>query len=137
MPLGRGWFVEPQAQIIWQRVDLDDTSDEFSGIDYDAFNTWTGRLGLRLEGNTVVQNAPVQPYVDVNLWKNFDSKNSATFNDDTVTTQTGGTSLELGAGLSAQVTQDVGLYGGIRYTTDISGPERDGIGGTFGLRVKW
>lgn len=137
LPIGQGWVLEPQAHLIWQRFELDDTKDLFSSIAYDAFDTWTGRLGLRLEGNTTFENKPIQPYFDVNLWRNFDSKYDVIFNDRAVTTKTGGTSLELGAGLSMQIAGAVDLYGGIKYMVDVDGPKRQGVGGTFGLRVKW
>ncbi|MEJ5902446.1 autotransporter outer membrane beta-barrel domain-containing protein [[Ochrobactrum] teleogrylli] len=85
--LGGGWKLEPQAQIIWQRVDFDDTYDQYSSIDYDASNSWTGRLGLRLEADTTINEVPVQPFVDVNLWHNFSSSYATQFNDGSMTTK--------------------------------------------------
>src|SRR5690606_22188907 len=96
LPLGGGWVLEPQAHIIWQRVDFSDTHDPFSSIGYDAFDSWTGRLGLRLEGNTVVNGIAMQPYADVNLWQNFGADYSVVFNDRAVVTGTEGTMLEFG-----------------------------------------
>lgn len=137
LPLGGGWTLEPQAHIIWQRVDLSDTSDSFSSIGYDGFNSWIGRLGLRLEGNTVFNSMVVQPYADVNLWHDFGTNYSVIFNDRAVVTGMEGTSLEFGAGLSAQVTSETSVWSGIKYMTGIEGPAGEGLGGTLGLRVKW
>jgi len=95
-----------------------------------------GRAG-RLKRNPAGEEKPLQPYVDMNIWRNFDGKNDVTFNDRTIATGLEGNSIEFGTGLSTQVAQNVSLYGGVKYTTDISGPENRGVGGMFGLRVKW
>lgn len=135
--LGNGWALEPQAQLIWQRVDLDDTEDLYSGIDYKALDSWTGRLGLRLEYGTTLNGIAIKPFVDVNLWHNFSSDYDVVFNDTPVTTQLEGTWLELGGGLSTQVTQNVGVYGALHYTTGLDSNDSEGFGGNIGLRVKW
>lgn len=35
------WTLEPQAQLIWQRVDFDDTRDLYSAIDFQSFDAVT------------------------------------------------------------------------------------------------
>jgi autotransporter family porin len=137
LPLGGEWVLEPQAHIIWQRVDFSDTRDPFSSIGYDAFDSWTGRLGVRLEGNTIFNGMPVQPYADANLWQNFGADYSVVFNDRAIVTGTEGTTLEFGAGLSAQLNSESSVWGGIKYTTGIDGPAGDGLGGMLGVRMKW
>ena len=84
--LGHGWTLEPQAQIIWQHIRLNDTRDPFSSIDYKPFDVVTGRLGVRLEGNVTLNGMAVQPFVDVNLWHTFSSSYTVTFNDRPLTT---------------------------------------------------
>ena len=78
--LGSGWTLEPQAQVIWQYIDLDDTSDPFTSIDYDAFDAFTGRIGARLEANLQFGTMPLQPFLDVNLWHNFSATDTIVFN---------------------------------------------------------
>ncbi|WMT92883.1 autotransporter outer membrane beta-barrel domain-containing protein [Pelagibacterium sp. H642] len=135
--LNENWTIEPQAQLIWQNVHLDDTEDQFSSIEYGALNGLTGRLGFRLEGDLEAGDVPVQPFADVNFWHNFGSSYTATFNDRPVTTNVGGTSLELGAGLAAEISPDVSLYGAVNYTMGLSGQGNGGFGGHVGLRVSW
>jgi len=135
--LAHGWTLEPQAQLILQHINLDDTSDPFSSIGYDGFNSLTGRLGLRLEGNTTLNGVPIQPFVDVNLWHDFSSSYTVVFNDQSVRTSLGGTSLEFGGGISAQVTENVSTYGALHFTTSLDGAGSKGFGGNVGLRVKW
>lgn len=135
--LGNGWTLEPQAQLIWQRVGLDDTRDPYSSIDYEAFDTLTGRLGARLEGSTTLNGMPVQPFIDVNLWHNFASDYTVEFNDRTLKTELNGTSLEFGGGLSAQLTENVNAYGALHYTTGLDSNDSEGFGGNIGLRIRW
>jgi outer membrane autotransporter protein len=135
--LGDSWKLEPQAQIVWQRVDLDDTDDGFSGIDYEPYDGFIGRLGVRLEGNTTLGGKPVQPFATVNLWQEFSGDNTIVFNEESVTVATGGTTLELQGGLTAQWTEKVSLYGSVGYMTSVGDEDFDGFTGNLGLRAKW
>ena len=62
-----GWTIEPQAQLIWQRIDFDDSSDAFSEISHEAFDSTTGRLGARLERSV----GALLAHLGVNLWHGF------------------------------------------------------------------
>ena len=60
-----GWTIEPQAQLIWQRIDFDDSSDAFSPRSgMKRSNSTTGRLGARLERSVGARLA----HLGVNLW---------------------------------------------------------------------
>lgn len=132
-----GWTLEPQAQLIWQGIYLDSTRDRFSSIDYDDFDSLTGRLGVRLEGNAVIDGRSIQPFLDLNLWHDFSTSYRVTFNDRPVTTELEGTSLEIGGGLSVRIAENVSAYGALHFTTGLDGGRDDGWGGNVGLRVKW
>src|SRR3546814_9996074 len=80
-PIGDGWWIEPQGQIIWQRVRLDDRVDPFSTIGYPRFDAFTGRLGFRIEGDTITANRPWQYFGSVDLWHNFSQTVKMQFND--------------------------------------------------------
>jgi len=43
-----GWRIEPQAQVIWQRVDVDDLVDDIARVRYSDGVSTVGRLGIRL-----------------------------------------------------------------------------------------
>lgn len=135
--LGNGWTVEPQAQLIWQRVDLDDTRDAFSTIDHGVTDGFIGRLGARLESNTLVSGVPLKPFVDINLWHSFDATSPVIFNGRAVVTDLGGTSLEVGGGISAQLSKFVSLYGGASFATDLDGDDHQSYSGNVGLRIRW
>jgi len=136
-PVGRSLTLEPQAQLMWQRVDLGDARDPFTTIDYQSFNAFTGRLGLRLEADTLVRHTPVQPFISADLWHDFSRTANVMFNDRNVATAIGGTSLELRGGVSAQLTTNIAVYGSLDYTTNLNRETRRSIGGNFGIRIKW
>jgi len=79
----------------------------------------------------------VKPFVDVNLWHNFSTDYSVVFNDRSLTTEIEGTSLEVGAGISALLTNGVRAFGAVQYTTDLDGQDSEGFGGNIGVRVNW
>ena len=137
LALGRGWVLEPQVQGIWQYVDLDSTSDPFTTIDYDDFSAFTGRIGVRLEGNTQIGNTALQPFIDVNLWRNFSATDTIVFNAHSVAVESEGLLLEIGGGISATITQSLSLYGQASYGTSLDDNDAKTLGGSVGLRFKW
>ncbi|TCA18538.1 autotransporter outer membrane beta-barrel domain-containing protein [Rhizobium leguminosarum bv. viciae] len=46
--LGDGWQVEPQAQVIWQTIRMDDFNDGAADVRYDNLNSLAGRIGARV-----------------------------------------------------------------------------------------
>ena len=137
IPIAQDWVLEPQGQIIFQHLDVDDQNDGFSTVNFDTDDSWTGRVGLRLQGNLQTSAGLMQPYLKANLWHGFDGTDNVRFGTDLISTDFGGTSLELGGGLVAAVTQDVSLFATADYTFDVSGENQRIIEGNVGLRVKW
>lgn len=141
IPLLGGWMFEPQIQGIWQNIDFDDTSDLFSSIDYEDFDLFTGRLGMRLGGETHIRSTEFKPYLVINLWHNFSGDDATVrFNGRPVTTDLSTTALEVGGGFSTQLTSLVSIYGQVSYSTDVfNGDTGDlnGVGGNAGVRLRW
>ncbi|WP_239499303.1 autotransporter domain-containing protein [Paraburkholderia tuberum] len=69
MPLGPGFVLEPQMQVIWQHVGLNEANDGLGPVDPGSTSGVTGRLGLwtieRAGGDVW------QPYVRTNLWRDW------------------------------------------------------------------
>jgi autotransporter family porin len=133
--LAEDWTLEPQAQLIWQKLSLDDQTDAFSSVRFDSDDTVTGRLGLRLKGD--LQDGAFQPYVKANLWHAFDSDQRIGFGGDPIVTETGGTTLEIGGGVVAKLSESASLYASADYTTNLGGERTHVIEGNIGLRIKW
>ena len=60
-----------------------------------------------------------------------------TFNERDVTTEIGGTWLELGGGLDVQVTDKLSAYSKASYAFSFDGDLDDAVKGDIGMRVTW
>jgi autotransporter family porin len=136
--LSEGIALEPQAQVIWQNLDLDDSEDDFADINYDTPDTFTGRLGARLTGSFESDaGTQWQPYLKANLWYSPSKTDEVSFDVDDVKTKIGSTAVEVGGGLVAAISDSVRLFGTGDYTFDVGGQEKEAIEGNLGLQVSW
>ena len=131
------WKLEPQGQLIWQHLSLDDQSDGFSTVSFESDDAVTGRLGVRLQGNFQTAAANFQPYLKANLWHNFDSEDRIVFAETPIITEFGGTALEVGGGVIAKLSESTSLFGTADYTFDVDGEKTRVFEGNIGLSVKW
>lgn len=131
------WTIEPQAQLIWQHLSFDDQADNFSTISLDADDGLTGRLGFRLQGNFPMGTGSLQPYLKANVWHNFDSTDRLSFGGDPILTERDGTSLELGGGVVAKLSESTSLFATADYTTNLGGEKIRVFEGNLGISVKW
>lgn len=131
------WTLEPQGQLIWNHLSLDDQLDSFSSVSFDSDDVVTGRLGLRLLGNFETGVGITQPYLKANLWHNFSADQTIRFAGDPIISEIGGTSLELGGGIVAQLTENVSLFTTADYTMNLGGQKKRIFEGNIGLSVKW
>ena len=131
--LSAHWTIEPQAQILWQQIKLDDRADEFSAIDFATGDVLTGRAGLRLQG----EYGGLQPYLHASLWHGFSGDQSTRFGTDPIRTDLGRTEAEVGAGLIAQLGQRIAVHVKGDYAFDADGPRSRRYGGTVGVTIRW
>ncbi|TIV25219.1 MAG: autotransporter outer membrane beta-barrel domain-containing protein, partial [Mesorhizobium sp.] len=135
--LGQGWTLEPQAQLVWQHLSLDDARDRFSSVSYDSDDDVTGRIGLRLQGETVLDEMPLQPYLKANLWHDFGGTDRVDFEGTGISTESRSTSFEFGGGVVAKVSDKVSVFATGDYTTNLAGDKRRVLEGNLGVSVKW
>ncbi|MDH7791322.1 autotransporter outer membrane beta-barrel domain-containing protein [Ochrobactrum sp. AN78] len=135
--LSGSWTLEPQAQLIWQSLSLDDQADRYSSVSFDSDNAWTGRIGMRLQGAEDTSIGKLRPYLKANLWQNFSSDQTVRFATDPIVTDLKGTSLEVGGGLTLDITEKASLYATADYTTNLGGERNRIWEGNIGLNVKW
>jgi outer membrane autotransporter protein len=113
IPVSEHWVVEPQAQLIHQRIDLDKQNDGFSDVSFDSQPYWTGRLGARLKGRYLIDNLPIVPYLRTNLLHSFGGKDTTTYNGlDRIKTEHKASSMDVGIGMVAEVPEGVSGVGG-------------------------
>lgn len=138
-----GWSIEPQLQLIHQRLRLDDVSIPGALVKQDADSGWIGRAGVRIKGSFATGAGTLQPYARVNVYRSAKGNDVARFvNPAAVTpigTPIGGTSTELAAGFTLDLSPSTSLYGELGKLWASSGAARVGssINAGLGVRVKW
>lgn len=134
--LSERWSLEPQAQVIAQKVSLDSASDSVSHISHDAQVELTGRVGVRLEGAFKGSSDHLlQPYAQVNLWHGDGGRDTLTFDGvDKIKTDYRYTSVQLESGVVAQVNEALSLQGGVQYTANLDSRQQEASGVNLGMR---
>jgi outer membrane autotransporter protein len=138
---GPGFILEPEGQIIWQRVSFRDDDDGLGPVGLGKTSGASGRLGLR--GKWTI-NDPAgrvwQPYVLANVWRDWGGGATTMFADDPVPLLAQATRLEFAGGLSAKLLPGLSLYAQAGYQFAVDGTDgggRDGVKGNFGVRYSW
>ncbi|RYY93906.1 MAG: autotransporter outer membrane beta-barrel domain-containing protein, partial [Comamonadaceae bacterium] len=63
------WTIEPQLQLVHQRLSLDDANIVGARVQQDSHNGWTVRAGVRVKGQIDTGAGSLQPYARVNVYK--------------------------------------------------------------------
>ncbi|MFW9269234.1 autotransporter outer membrane beta-barrel domain-containing protein [Pseudomonas sp. D2-30] len=137
-PIGisENWVVEPQAQLINQRISLDTPNGENG--DSSELSTWSGRVGARLKGAYQVNGLGVEPYVRTNLWHTVQSADTVTLDKvDKISSSRKSSTVEVGLGLVARVTPVVSLYVSADYSSDVDDNDLNGVIASLGVRMRW
>jgi outer membrane autotransporter protein len=139
---GPGFVLEPQAQIVWQRVSFDDANDGLGDVALGTTSGASGRIGLRGRWTIVSDSGQVwQPYVRANLWRDWGARATTTYSGvDLVPLLEQANRLQLGGGLSVRMNANVSFYANADYqfaVGDTDGGRRDGIRGAAGVRYTW
>ncbi|MGJ7603193.1 autotransporter-associated beta strand repeat-containing protein [Variovorax sp. LT1R20] len=138
-----GWSVEPQLQLIHQRLRMDDVSIPGALVQQDADSGWIGRAGVRIKGSFATGAGTLQPYARVNVYRSAKGNDVARFVNPAAITPVGapigGTSTELAAGFTLSVSQRTSIYGELGKQWASGGDARVGssINAAAGVRVKW
>ena len=139
---GPGFVLEPQAQIVWQRVSFDDANDGLGDVALGTTSGASGRIGLRGRWTIADDSGQVwQPYVRANLWRDWGAQATTVFSGaDLVPLLEQATRLQLGGGVSVRMNANVSFYANTDYqfaVGDTDGGRRDGIRGAAGVRYTW
>lgn len=140
--IGNGWAIEPQAQLVYHRLNLDNTGiTGATNVQLDPANAVLGRIGVRFAGDMMTSLGRFQPYARVNLWHGFGGTDSATFvgpaGAATISSRVGYTSTELAVGATLSVTKAVSLYGEVGKLFNTGGSDarvKTSVQGSLGVK---
>lgn len=139
-PIGvsENWVVEPQAQLINQRITLDTPYAGSSNASSSDLTSWSGRVGARLKGSYDINGLGVEPYVRTNLWHTVYTGNTVTLDQvDKISSSRNSSTVEVGLGLVARVTPAVSFYVSADYSSDVDDNDLNGLIGSLGVRMRW
>ncbi|WP_213732217.1 autotransporter outer membrane beta-barrel domain-containing protein [Citrobacter europaeus] len=124
----------PQAQVIWQRYEADSVETNGTRIDGQNSDSWTTRLGLRIDSQLSFVDATVRPFAEIN-WLHSTDDLAVSFDNATVKQDLPADRSELKVGIQANLNsqwkvsvQAAGQKGNNDY--------RD-LNGSFNLRYSW
>ncbi|WP_159566677.1 autotransporter outer membrane beta-barrel domain-containing protein [Budvicia diplopodorum] len=130
-----GWFIEPQAQVIYQYLHLGDINDGVAGVSATNDSSGIARLGARI-GYDSVATSNVHPYITADLLnvigRSPDVSVSNTTFDQNYSSQWG----EVGGGFTGDLTKNTTLYADIKYKKGLD-EDMHGFSGNLGVRVNW
>ncbi len=138
-----GWTIEPQLQLVHQRVSLDDTGIVGAQIRQDSHEGWLVRAGVRVKGEIDTRAGLLQPYARLNLYHAGGGTDVARFIGPAafadIATRTGGSSGEVAVGASWQLSRSTSLYGELGKLWDLGGDARNSsdVNASVGVKVLW
>ncbi|WP_370615678.1 autotransporter outer membrane beta-barrel domain-containing protein [Citrobacter portucalensis] len=126
----------PQAQIIWQNYDADSVTDNNgTRIDGQSSDSWTTRMGLRVDGKLYKDKSTViQPFMEAN-WLHTNDETSVSFDGTDVQQDLPANRAELKVGIQADINKQWNVraqISGQKGSNDFSD-----INGSLNLRYNW
>jgi outer membrane autotransporter protein len=139
-----GYFIEPQAQLVYQHVDLSDASDIGASVRFNDADSLAGRVGARFGRTWALENGPnprlITAWLRPNFWYEFlgDPKTQFSSADGFIPFRAdiGGPWFELNAGVSGQIDKRADLFANISYQTKFN-DSTYAIAGKVGVRMLW
>ncbi|EBR0152494.1 fibronectin-binding autotransporter adhesin ShdA [Salmonella enterica subsp. enterica serovar Jodhpur] len=126
----------PQAQVVWQNYSADSVKDNYgTRIDGQDGDSWTTRLGLRVDGKLYKGSRTViQPFAEAN-WLHTSDDVSVSFDDATVKQDLPANRAELKVGLQADIDKQWSVRAQVAGQT---GSNNFGdLNGSLNLRYNW
>ncbi|HEC7169391.1 TPA: fibronectin-binding autotransporter adhesin ShdA [Salmonella enterica subsp. enterica serovar Lansing] len=126
----------PQAQVVWQNYSADSVKDNYgTRIDGQDGDSWTTRLGLRVDGKLYKGSRTViQPFAEAN-WLHTSDDVSVSFDDATVKHDLPANRAELKVGLQADIDKQWSVRAQVAGQTGSN--DFGDLNGSLNLRYNW
>ena len=140
-----GYFIEPQAQLIYQNINFNSALDNEALVKFSNVDSLIGRIGARF-GRTwsLDGNAPdarrITAWIRPNVWQEFRGNPITQFSSEDgfvpFRADLGGTWGEVNVGVSAQINLNTTLFANASYQARFNG-KGTGYDDKAGVRVNW
>jgi outer membrane autotransporter protein len=139
--LGPGFVLEPQGQILGQKVSFRHDYDGLGDVALGDTTGPSGRIGLKTKWTIVTAGGQVwQPYLRGNLWRDWGAEANTVFSGtDSVPLVNQATMLEFGGGVTGRISANVSVFANVDYEFAVGAADdkRNGVRGAFGARYTW
>jgi outer membrane autotransporter protein len=137
-----GFVIEPQGQILWQKVSFRHDYDGLGDVALGDTTGPSGRIGLRTKWTITTAGGQVwQPYLRGNLWRDWGAEADAVYSGtDVVPLVNQATMLEFSGGLTGRINANISVFANVDYEFVVGAAEnekRNGVRGAFGARYTW
>jgi len=140
--LARGFFIEPQAQLIYQHIDFDQACDDMTPVSFRNVASLLGRIGARL-GRSFTLDADgreVTLWLRPSLWQEFRGDPVTRFGSgvDALAfhSDLGGSFGEINVGISGEISRTTSLFANASYQSRFDGGGFS-YNGKGGVRLTW
>lgn len=131
----RHWFIEPQAQLIYQYVNLRGLEDGESSVQATKDHAVRARLGIRVfRQEAISQRWPL--YVIANVLHDFGKARPAVVGAATIQPDFARTWWQAGFGAAVKINKTLSWYVDARYEGAFAGGH-SGLSGNIGIRGNW
>ena len=137
-----GYFIEPQAQLVYQNIHVNDSSDIGAQIRFSNVDSLAARIGARFGRTWAIDDSArtITAWIRPNLWNEFRGNPTTWFSSDNgfvpFHADLGGLWGEINLGVSGQVTAITTVYANASYQSRFDGGGFS-FDGKVGVRVNW
>ena len=124
----------PQAQVIWQRYQADSVETNGTHIDGQNGDSWTTRLGLRIDSQLSFDDATVRPFAEIN-WLHTSDNLAVSFDNATVKQDLPADRSELKVGIQANLNSQWSISA--QAAGQIGNNDYQDLNGSLNLRYSW
>lgn len=133
----RGWSLEPQLQLAYQRLELKDFADNISTVSDVKDDALRGRAALQLfrAPTEWLGMSAASPYLALGVQRDFRDAAPVTVAGTTIGEEIPATTGDVSLGFTGSVRTGVELHLDVRYQHSVDGDEKDGVRANFGFRM--
>jgi len=138
LAVGANVTVEPQVQVVWQRLRLNDLQDPVSSVAFRNADGALARAGVRVQKAIEHNGTQWRPFLRVDVLRAFGGSDQTIYDGSVaIPTSLASTSARVQAGVTGTAGKHGSVYGTAGYVTSLDGAPRNDWMLNLGVRWRW